>query len=79
MRVLSVCHVIILQVVTSFSPANGQPIASVVTGNLTDYESCVGAAEEAWQAWADVPAPHRGEIVRQIGHELRYIKEGGSH
>ena len=52
-------------------PANGQPIAKVVTGNLTDYESCVAAAEEAWQVWADMPAPHRGEIVRQIGEELR--------
>eukprot|EP00092_Neocalanus_flemingeri_P065917 GFUD01080231.1.p1 GENE.GFUD01080231.1~~GFUD01080231.1.p1 ORF type:complete len:561 (-),score=159.29 GFUD01080231.1:193-1821(-) len=59
------------EVVTSFSPANGQPIASVVTGNLADYESCVVEAEKAWQMWADVPAPHRGEIVRQIGHELR--------
>jgi len=59
------------EVVTSVSPANGQPIASVVTGNLADYESCVVAAEEAWQVWADMPAPHRGEIVRQIGEELR--------
>ena len=60
------------QVVTSVSPANGQPIASVVTGNLADYEGCVVAAEEAWDMWADMPAPHRGEIVRQIGEELRY-------
>lgn len=59
------------EVVTSVSPANGQPIASVVTGNLADYESCVVAAEEAWNIWADMPAPHRGEIVRQIGEELR--------
>ena len=57
--------------VTSFSPANGAPIASVVTGSLGDYEGCVAAAEEAWQVWADVTAPHRGEIVRQIGEELR--------
>jgi len=58
-------------VVTSLSPANGRPIAHVRTGNLQDYESCVKAAEEAWQVWADIPAPHRGEIVRQIGEELR--------
>jgi len=59
------------EVVTSLCPANGKPIASVTTGTLTDYEGCVKAAEEAWQVWADMPAPHRGEIVRQIGEELR--------
>ena len=43
----------------------------MVTGSLADYEGCVAASEEAWQVWADVTAPHRGEIVRQIGEELR--------
>jgi len=57
--------------VTSLSPANGRPIARVTTGNLSDYNNCVTAAEEAWNVWADVTAPHRGEIVRQIGEELR--------
>lgn len=28
-------------------------------------------AEKAWQVWADLPAPKRGEIVRQIGDALR--------
>jgi len=59
------------EIVSSLCPANGQPIAQVRTGNLQDYEGCVKAAEEAWQVWADIPAPHRGEIVRQIGEELR--------
>jgi len=59
------------EVVTSLSPANGRPIAQVTTGSLADYESCVEAAEEAWKVWADIPAPQRGEIVRQIGEELR--------
>ena len=57
--------------VTSLSPANGRPIAQVRTGNLADYEGCVAAAQEAWQVWADLPAPQRGEIVRQIGEALR--------
>jgi hypothetical protein len=30
-------------------PANNKPIAEVITGNVEDYESCVKAAEEAWQ------------------------------
>ena len=41
------------------------------TGNLDDYEKCVSAAEDAWKIWADLPAPKRGEIVRQIGEALR--------
>jgi len=57
--------------VTSLCPANGRPIARVTTGNVSDYASCVTAAEEAWKVWADVTAPHRGEIVRQVGEELR--------
>ena len=38
-----------MQVVTSVCPANGEPIARVVTGSLVDYRRCVAAAEEAWQ------------------------------
>ena len=60
---------------TSLCPANGQPIAKVVTGTVADYDSCVKACEEAWQVWADVTPPHRGEIVRQIGEELRRYLE----
>ena len=36
-----------------------------------DYEECVMAAEEAWQIWSAVPAPKRGDILRQIGIALR--------
>ena len=60
---------------TSLSPANGQPIARVVTGTVEDYDACVRACEEAWQTWAEVTPPHRGEIVRQIGEELRRYLE----
>ena len=60
---------------TSLCPANGQPIASVVTGTVGDYDNCVKACEEAWQVWADVTPPHRGEIVRQVGEELRKYLE----
>ena len=56
---------------TSVCPANNRPIARVTTGNVSDYEKVVLAAEEAWHIWADLPAPKRGEIVRQIGEALR--------
>jgi len=59
------------ETVTSLCPANGKPIAEVVTGNKEDYESCVIEAQKAWKVWAAVTAPQRGEIVRQIGEALR--------
>lgn len=55
----------------SFSPSTGEVIASTSEGTLEDYEQAIKAAQEAWQIWADKPAPYRGEIVRQIGDELR--------
>ncbi|KAG6613710.1 aldehyde dehydrogenase family 7 member A1 [Phytophthora cinnamomi] len=58
-------------VYTSVSPVNGQPIASVRAGNKTDYQKVVAAMDEAKPQWCDLPAPARGEIVRQIGEELR--------
>ena len=41
---------------------------------MRDYESVVENAKKAWKIWADIPAPHRGEIVRQIGEALREKK-----
>jgi len=59
------------EVTTSYSPINNQPIARVTQGNLADYETAVKNANAAWDTWADVPAPLRGEIVRQLGDALR--------
>ncbi|RZF40504.1 hypothetical protein LSTR_LSTR000383 [Laodelphax striatellus] len=59
------------EVTTSICPANGKAIAEVQQGNLDDYEKCVSAAQSAWSSWAELPAPKRGEIVRQIGDALR--------
>ncbi|XP_013405750.1 alpha-aminoadipic semialdehyde dehydrogenase isoform X2 [Lingula anatina] len=62
------------EVTTSYCPTNNQPIARVTQGSPGDYDSAVKAALEAWQTWCEVPAPQRGEIVRQIGHALREKK-----
>ena len=67
LRSLTVCP----QVVTSVCPANNKPIAQVRTASPEDYQETIEAAREAWQVWADMPAPKRGEIVRQIGDALR--------
>lgn len=52
-------------------PATGQVIAEVATGTMKDYEECVKVARKAYKTWSNLPAPQRGEIVRQIGDELR--------
>ncbi|XP_078253127.1 alpha-aminoadipic semialdehyde dehydrogenase [Rhinoraja longicauda] len=59
------------KVVTSYCPANNEPIARVRQATLQEYEETVQKAKEAWDTWADIPAPKRGEIVRQIGDALR--------
>lgn len=52
-------------------PASGKVIAEVTTGTVHDYEECVQVATDAFKTWKNIPAPQRGEIVREIGHELR--------
>ncbi|CAN7987274.1 unnamed protein product [Ixodes hexagonus] len=61
-------------VLTTYCPANNRPIAEVVTATLPEYNKAVEASVEAWKVWADIPAPQRGEIVRQIGDALRQKK-----
>lgn len=57
--------------IETYCPTNGRPIARVRQASLDDYNIGVGKAVAAWQTWAEVPAPKRGEIVRQIGDALR--------
>jgi aldehyde dehydrogenase (NAD+) len=59
----------------SLNPATGEPIASVIQANRADYAKVVDDAARAFEKWRDVPAPKRGEIVRQIGDALRAKKE----
>lgn len=58
-------------VVESICPSNNKVIAKVRTGSVADYNTAVANAKAAWDHWADVPAPARGQIVRQIGDRLR--------
>ncbi len=62
-------------VLESYSPGDGKLIASVKQGTWDDYQIIMDKAQEAFKSWRMVPAPHRGEIVRQIGLELRKHKE----
>lgn len=58
----------------SCSPIDGSLIAKVKNATLEDYEYIMKTAREAFIQWRDVPAPQRGEIVRQIGIALREAK-----
>ena len=57
------------------SPIDGKTIARVKQAGAADYEKVVGNAVEAFHVWQKIPAPKRGEIVRQIGLELRKYKK----
>jgi len=59
------------QTLKSVSPSSGETIAEVVTASSSDVERCISAAQEAYPAWASLPAPQRGDIVRQVGDALR--------
>jgi len=58
----------------SYSPIDGSLIAKVRNATLSDYEHVMKTAGDAFQHWRDIPAPQRGEIVRQIGIALREAK-----
>lgn len=59
----------------SFSPVDGSLIAKVKCSTEDDYEKVMVAASNAFKTWRKVPAPKRGEIVRQFGEVLREHKE----
>ena len=59
---------------TIYSPVDGNPIADVIETDDVSYKSILKNAEESFVHWRKIPAPQRGEIVRQIGNELRKKK-----
>lgn len=63
------------KIIESYSPNDGKLIAGVQQATWDDYEKLVEKAQSAFKYWRLVPAPKRGEIVRQIGNELRKYKE----
>lgn len=61
--------------IESINPVNEQLIAKVSRASQQDYESVMQAAEKAFLNWRKVPAPKRGELVRQMGDLLRKNKD----
>ncbi len=62
-------------ILESYSPVNGQLIAKVTTTTEADYAKVMKAATLSFKTWRTMPAPQRGEIVRQFGEKLRAKKE----
>ena len=60
--------------IESVSPADGSVIAHVRNANREDYETVISLAQDSFQEWRKIPAPQRGEIVRQIGNAVREAK-----
>lgn len=63
------------EILESFSPVDGKLIASVKTTSIADYYNLMQTATEAFKTFRLIPAPQRGEIVRQFGDKLRKNKE----
>ena len=59
----------------SINPTTGEPIASVIQADEAAYETVLKTAAENFVDWRMRPAPARGEIVRELGNELRKYKE----
>jgi aldehyde dehydrogenase (NAD+) len=57
------------------SPVDGKKIASVKFADAQDYQETMAIAQAAFLSWRMMPAPKRGEIVRQLGDELRAHKD----
>jgi len=57
------------------SPTSGQLLATVEQASARDYTRVMQQSQKAFVAWRAIPAPKRGEIVRQVGEALREKKD----
>ncbi len=63
------------EIIESYSSADGVLIGKIKQATAEDYDKIIQTAQEAFKTWRMIPAPKRGEVVRQIGDELRKYKE----
>ncbi len=63
------------EMIASYSPVDGKLIGKVTTTTREDYDIVIETAQAAFKEWRKVPAPQRGEMVRQFGNKLRELKE----
>jgi aldehyde dehydrogenase (NAD+) len=63
------------EVISSYSPVDGKHIGDVKMTTQEEYEKVILTAQKAFIEWRTIPAPKRGEIVRQFGEKLREKKD----
>jgi aldehyde dehydrogenase (NAD+) len=70
-----VCQTGSMTEIVSYNPATGSELGRVPLASIADYEAVISKASATFERWRMLPAPQRGEIVRQIGEELRASKD----
>ena len=61
--------------IESVNPATNEVIASVRSTTKPEYERVISKAQESFLAWRNVPAPARGEAIRNVANALRKYKD----
>ena len=64
------------EVIESVSPVDGKLIGKVTSATKSDYQKVITAANDAFHYWREIPAPKRGEYVRQFGEN--YVQKNRS-
>ncbi len=59
----------------SYNPTTGEALAKVIQATPSTYQKIASAAQKTFLEWREVPAPKRGEVVRDLGDALREHKE----
>ena len=60
---------------SSHTPTDGGLLARVTQVTPEEYGQVAARAHQAFLSWRELPAPKRGEVVRQLGNALRELKE----
>jgi aldehyde dehydrogenase (NAD+) len=59
----------------SYNPTTGEALATVIQATPDSYEKVASAAQAAFLKWRQLPAPKRGDLIRDLGNALREFKE----
>ena len=59
----------------SYNPTTGEAIAKIIQATPEMYEKVASTAQQTYLKWREVPAPKRGELVRDLGNALREFKQ----
>ncbi len=59
----------------SYNPTTGEPLAKIIQATPETYEKVASTAQKTYLKWREVPAPKRGDVVRDLANALREFKE----